>query len=175
MRNSMTRTLVTASLLAVAGMVALDGDALAQRNGRGAQYPPPRGPGHERYGGPMEVFEGPIDGPPGPPRGFRPPSLEDLERAGVTAAQRAKIEELHDGAMRRMIQIRADLGIAELDVRKSIENDHPDTNAVDAAIDRVGALRTALHKAQVHEMLAVRALLTPEQRAKLKSMAPERR
>jgi Spy/CpxP family protein refolding chaperone len=170
-------------LMALAGVAVLQSAALAQRDGRGGPglQMPGLGEYAPRPGRPQDMFEGPMqspmDGPPGPPRGFRHPSSEDLERAGVTAAQRAKIAELHDESMRRAIRIRADLGIAELDLRKLIESDHPDMDAVDGAIGRVGELRTALHKTQVKEMLAVRALLTPVQRAKLKKAieSPERR
>ena len=105
-------------------------------------------------------------GPAGP-HGFRPPPLDDLERVGLTDAQRAKIDDLHDASLRRIIRIRADLAEAELDLRALVQADAPDAGRVDAAVDRVGALRTELHRAHVKEMLAVRALLTREQRAKL--------
>src|SRR5262249_9074849 len=87
----------------------------------------------------------------------------------VTDAQRTKIEDLRDQSMRRRIQDEADLRIAELDLRKLLDADSPDAKAVDAAMDRIGGMRTALAKAQVSEMLAVRAILTPEQRAKLRA------
>jgi hypothetical protein len=182
----MKRTFVMATLLAMACVIALEGVALAQHEGRGGSAPsaPPQGTGFDRGdfpppGGPMgapgDGF-GPPGRPPGPPPGMRPPSPEELERAGVSAAQRAKIEDLHDDSMRRMIRVMADLRIAELDLHQVIERDAPAAEAVDAAIERVGELRTALHKAHVTEMLAVRALLTAEQRAKLKKSraAPER-
>ena len=170
----MKRRITMSALLTLALAVVLGTSAFAQHGdraggggpglGRGDFPPPPGRPGDEF---------GPRGGPPGPPPGMRPPSPEELERAGVTASQRAKIEVLHDDAMRRMIRLGADVRIAELDLRKEVESDDPDAAAVEAAIERVGQLRTALHKAHVMEMLAVRAVLTPEQRAKLKkSRAP---
>jgi Spy/CpxP family protein refolding chaperone len=173
----MKRRITMSAWLTLAVAVVFSTAALAQHGDRGGpggpgvgrgEFPPPGGP----MGGPGDEF-GPPGGPPGPPPGMRPPSPEELERAGVTAAQRAKIEALHDDAMRRRIRLGADVRIAELDLRKEIESDAPDTGAVEAAIERVGQLRTAMHKAHVMEMLAVRAVLTPEQRAKLKkSRAP---
>ena len=163
----MNRTLVNAALLVMASVIVLGGAAFAEPGGgreSGFDGPPP-GRGF-----------GPEGGPPRPPHGTRPPSPRDLERAGVTEAQRAKIAGLHDDFMRRTIRLIADLRIAELDLHKVIESDDPDRSAVDAAIDRVGELRTRLHKAHVGELLAVRALLTPAQRAKLERSraAPER-
>ncbi len=175
----MKRRIVMAALATFVMVAALSSAALAQHGDRGGpggphasqggpgvgrgEFPPPGGP----MGGPGDEF-GPHGGPPGPPPGMRPPSPEELERAGVTASQRAKIEALHDDAMRRRIRLGADVRIAELDLRQEIERDAPDLNTVGEAVERVGQLRTAMHKAHVMEMLAVRALLTPEQRAKLK-------
>ncbi len=178
----MKRTWIMTVLITVFCVVALESAAIAQPGGhrgregggagapmgppgfaRGDFPPPPGGP----MGGPGDEF-GPGGGPPGPPRGSRPPSPEELERIGVSAAQRAKIEALRDDSMRRTIRLMADVRIAELDLRALIESDAPDASAVEVAIDRVGGLRTAMHKAHAMEMLAVRALLTPDQRAKLK-------
>ncbi len=172
----MKRNCTMATLLALVCAIALHSAAIAQpdeRDGgaRGGPGAPRGGPGFERGDFPPPMVGpgfGPGGGPPGPPRGPRPPSPEELERIGVSAAQRAKIEALRDDSMRRTIRLMAEVRIAELDLRALIESDAPEADAVEAAIERVGGLRTAMHKAHVMEMLAVRALLTSEQRAKLK-------
>src|SRR5262245_42669929 len=57
-------------------------------------------------------------GPPSGPRGIGP---EELSQLGLTDTQRARIEALHDDAMRAAIQTDAAARIAELDLQRMIE------------------------------------------------------
>ena len=101
------------------------------------------------------------------------PRPEDLERVGLTDAQRARLGALHDANQRAMIRTEAEVRIAELDLGDLIEQDSPDARAVDAAVERVGALRLSMHKAMIAEALGVRAVLTLDQRARLRKLAKE--
>ena len=160
MNRSYRRT-VLATLLCVA---LLHGTALAQRGP--ASRPGPGGfpPGP---GGPHGEF-----GPPGPPLPPWAPRPEALERLGLSDAQRSKLQALHEANMRTMIRAEADVRIAELDLDALIQQDSPDTKAIDGAADKVGALRLSMHKATITEALGVRALLTPEQRVRLRKLGP---
>ena len=156
MNRSYRRT-VLATLLCVA---LLHGTALAQRGpasrpGPGGFPPGPGGP-HAEFGPP---------GPPPPPWALRP---EALERLGLSDAQRSKLQALHEANLRTMIRAEAEVRIAELDLDALIQQDSPDTKAIDGAADKVGALRLSMHKATITEALGVRALLTPEQRVRLR-------
>ena len=160
MNRSYRRT-VLATLL---GVALLNGTALAQhgpasRPGPGGFPPGPGGP-HGEFGSP---------GPP-PPRWA--PRPEALERLGLTDAQRSKLQALHESNMRTMIRAEAEVRIAELDLDALIQQDSPDAKAIDAAADKVGARRLSMHKAMITEALGVRALLTPEQRSRLRKMGP---
>jgi Spy/CpxP family protein refolding chaperone len=53
-------------------------------------------------------------------------------------------------------------------MRTLLEADKPDVNAVLAQADSVGALKTEARKAQLRNLLAIRALLTAEQWTDLK-------
>lgn len=159
--NPTYRGTVLATLICVA---LLHGTALAQRGpasgpGPGGFPPGPGGP-HGEFGPP---------GPPPPPWATRP---EALERLGLTDAQRSKLQALHEANMRTMIRAEADVRIAELDLDALIQQDSPDAKAIDAAADKVGALRLSMHKAMITEALGMRALLTPEQRSRLRKLAP---
>lgn len=160
MNRSYRRT-VLATLLCVA---LLHGTALAQRGpasrpGPGGFPPGPGGP-HAEFGPP---------GPPPPPWALRP---EALERLGLSEAQRSKLQALHEANLRTMIRAEAEVRIAELDLDALIQQDSPDTKAIDGAADKVGALRLSMHKATITEALGVRALLTPEQRVRLRKLGP---
>jgi len=193
----MSRTMVLATILTLACVVSLDGAALAQRASDAGRAKAPRdgraqccgdrddddgpirgmrGPGFGGPGGPPPMGGpgfgpgGPDGrgGPPPPPPGFRPPSREELDRAGVTAAQRAKLDAIRGDAQRASIRTRADLEVAELDLRDLFDGERADRVAIERAIDRVGGLRTELQKTQALAMLAARDVLSAEQRAKLR-------
>jgi Spy/CpxP family protein refolding chaperone len=112
---------------------------------------------------------------PGPRPGFGPPPFhmpppEQLEQLKLSDAQRTKLAEMRDAAERKAIPIEADLRIAELDLRRAAEGDTPDRPALDAAIDRIGALRTTLLKTRVAAWIEMRSVLTPVQRARLREL-----
>ena len=100
--------------------------------------------------------------PPGPP------PMERFEELKLTDAQRAKIETLRDAERRKTIRLDADARIAEMDLEDAIDAE----GEVAPLVDRVADLRRQILAARVATRVAVRAILTPEQRAKLKSMRP---
>ena len=95
-----------------------------------------------------------------------------MRELGLSDAQRDKMADIRDRQQRKGIQARADIALAELDLRKLMRAENPDGRAIDAQIDRLAALRAGLHKARVAAMLERRAVLTPEQRKKLREMGP---
>lgn len=96
-----------------------------------------------------------------------PPPLEELK---LTDTQRTKIEALRDTERRRTIPLEADARLAEMDLEDAIEKGG-DTSG---AIARIADLRGQILAARVATRVAVRAVLTPEQRTKLKSLRPPR-
>jgi len=142
------------------------GAALAQ--GDGGQPRPPE-PGMPRPGGPPGAGPHGEWGPPPEGRlGLRLPPPEALDRLGLNEVQRTKIDELLDSERRQAIRGEADARIAELDLQKLIEADSPDAAAVAKAIERLSAVRQEMLRAHVAAIIGLRALLTPEQRGKLR-------
>jgi Spy/CpxP family protein refolding chaperone len=90
-----------------------------------------------------------------------------LEALDLTADQKQKIEAVHERATRAGIQARADLEVAQLDLAKLMRADSPDRRAVEAQIDKIGAMRARMQKARVGVMFDTRALLTDAQKKKL--------
>lgn len=90
-----------------------------------------------------------------------------LAQLGLTDDQRTKMRGLHEAAMRKDIQRRADLQLAMLDLRKAMRADKPEAAAVNAQIDRIAKLRADAMKSRFETRMQARALLTPEQLKKL--------
>ena len=97
------------------------------------------------------------------------PPLEKLEALKLTDTQRTKIETLRDAERRKAIPLEADVRLAEMDLEDAIEQG----GATGPIVDRIASLRGQMLAARVATRVAVRAVLTPEQRAKLKTMRPE--
>ena len=178
----MKTRITIAAAIALLMVVAFAGAALAQGG------PPPDrsglpgdGPGPDGGPGAPGSGPGPGMGGPGPvePRGFGPPlgggllglrlpPPEALERLGLSDAQRAKIDSLRDVEERKAIRAEGDMRIGELDLQKLIESDKPDAAAIDAAIVRLSTIRTETLRTRAATILGIRAVLTPEQRTKLR-------
>lgn len=172
-----------AAIVFLAALV-LGGAALAQP-GPGPGGPPggppdgPNGrmgppPGRGGPGGRGERF-GPPPGMGGPGAGLMIPPPEAFERLGLSDAQRTKLEALRDGERRRAIRSDAEVRLAEMDLVKLVESDKPDATAIHQAIEHLMTLRTEQLKGRAEAVVAMRALLTPEQRAKLRRPDPDAR
>lgn len=163
--KSMRRGVLTIALLGV-----LAGVAHAQSGPPPGGGPPggPEGPGGPG-GPPMGAPRGMLGPPPfgGPGRALEIPPPEMLERLGLSDAQQKNVEALLDAAKRKLIRDDAEARIAEMDLADLIETDHPDTTAMNSAIDRITTLQSALLRTRVQTVTALRAMLTPEQRKKL--------
>ena len=101
-----------------------------------------------------------------PPHG--PPPLERFEALKLSDAQKTKIAALHAAERRKAIVLEADARLAEMDLEDAIDS------GADVAplVARVAGLRGQLLAAHTATRVAVRALLTPEQRTKLRSLPP---
>ena len=103
-----------------------------------------------------------------PPHG---PPIERLEELKLTDSQRAKIESLRDAERRKTIPLDADVRLAEMDLEDAIERG----GSTAAAVARIADLRGQILAARVATRVAVRGVLTPEQRQRLKSLGPRHR
>jgi Spy/CpxP family protein refolding chaperone len=87
---------------------------------------------------------------------------DDLE---LTKDQRKQMEDLTVNFRKEMIPLRAQMQVMKIDLQQLIRSDAKRAE-IDAKIDQIGKLRTDLQKKAVGQRLAMRALLTPEQREK---------
>jgi Spy/CpxP family protein refolding chaperone len=86
----------------------------------------------------------------------------------LTDAQREKMRDLHEAAMRKGIQRKADLEIARMDLHKLMRADAPSAQSVNTQIDKMAKMRADAQKAHFETFMQARALLTPEQLKQLK-------
>ena len=108
------------------------------------------------------------------------PPRDDRERPGIERILERHAERLQlDDATRAQIRALAEAGRAQSAPQREVLRrlhdemhalltaDAPEEAAVLAKADEIGRAETALHKERLRTMLAIRALLTPEQRREL--------
>jgi len=139
--------------LAIAG-VLLAGTAMAQPSGNG----PGEGPGFAEHRPPMEKAFGP-QGEHG--RWWNNPKV--VERLKLTEEQRKAFDGILLQHRKTLIDLRANVEKAELEMEPLMGDDQPNEAKVLAQIDKVAQARAELEKANARFLLAIRNKLTPEQ------------
>jgi Spy/CpxP family protein refolding chaperone len=94
-------------------------------------------------------------------------------RIGVDDATIKKMRATFDGAKKDGDALRKKIGVEQTTLRQMMEKDVPDEAAVMAQADKIGALGADLRKSQLRAILAVRGMLTPEQRAEVAKIRAE--
>ena len=98
------------------------------------------------------------------------------EQLNLTEAQESQMQELRFAHEKDMINLKAKLQVEKLELRKLKQADEPNKKKVYAQIEKVGAARVAMDKAQFDHQLAVGKILTDEQyKIFLKMMAKKGR
>ena len=98
---------------------------------------------------------------------------EAREKLGLTAEQTSKIKEETFEFRKARIRDRADAELKRVELENLMRADTPDQAAIDRKLDELSAARLVETKAEVHYRLAMRGVLTPEQRQKLRTMFRE--
>jgi Spy/CpxP family protein refolding chaperone len=91
--------------------------------------------------------------------GFHAPGIPNL-----TDEQQKKIETLKLSHQKEMTGYRNDMAIREAELRKYRSADKPDMVLINKTIDEIGRLYTEMQKKRVSHEMAVRNLLTDEQK-----------
>jgi len=84
----------------------------------------------------------------------------------LTTDQQAQVEAIMIEFQESNKMKKLDAKEKEVQLEKLMVADKPDEKAIMAKVDEIMALRTDLRKASIKNKLEIRALLTPEQRAK---------
>ena len=102
--------------------------------------------------------------------GHRMGILKWAEELELTPEQVKKIETVRLEMAKATIELRNQLELKQLELRELISADQPDRKRIEAKIDEIAPLRTALLKKHIEHRLAMKDVLTSEQRAKLETM-----
>ncbi len=111
--------------------------------------------------------------PQRPMRPHRPPvfNIEMLaDELELTEDQVSQINELRFAAEKNAIATRSKIELAELELKKMMQDEQPDENKIKNKIEEIGKLKTELRWTQVQNHLKIKSLLTPEQQEKLKDL-----
>jgi Spy/CpxP family protein refolding chaperone len=93
----------------------------------------------------------------------------------LTEDQQKKISDLKAAQQKAMVNFSNDLAIKKAELQKYRSADKPDMALINKTIDEIGKLRTEMEKKQVSHEMAVRDLLTEEQKTAFDLHAEYRR
>jgi Spy/CpxP family protein refolding chaperone len=96
------------------------------------------------------------------------------EKLDLNDETRAKVDAITEKSRAEAKEIRDALRKARGEMRTLLDQDEPNEKAILKQADAIARLEADAHKRRLKTMLEIRALLTPEQRAKLTSMRRER-
>lgn len=103
-------------------------------------------------------------------RGEDHPMWQHLRGLGLDEKQKEAVNAIKSRAMREMIKKRADAQIAKVELKDILGKDPVDMKAVEAKLKQREAIETDMHLSHIKTMEEVKALLTPEQKKKMKEM-----
>jgi len=89
-----------------------------------------------------------------------------LKQLDLTDAQKASIHQIRLSTKKDMIQKRADLKIARLELREKLRTDKVEIAAVESQVKKVEGLRSSLMLDRIKAFEQIKSTLTPEQRKK---------
>jgi Spy/CpxP family protein refolding chaperone len=93
--------------------------------------------------------------------------LHALKQLNLTDTQKTAIHEIMVSTKKDMIQKRADLKIAKVELGEQLRKDSVDMIAVEAQLKKVESLRTDMKLDAIKARVKVKNTLTPDQRKKL--------
>jgi Spy/CpxP family protein refolding chaperone len=88
-------------------------------------------------------------------------------RLGLTDAQQEAVAKIHEAGRARDLPLRKQLRQLRHDLKGEMMKDEPSEKAALTIVSRLGDVRTKLQSGRLSDRLAVRALLTEEQRERL--------
>ena len=118
----------------------------------------PGGPGFGMHRPPMERAMGPREGFG---RWWNNPKI--AEKLKLTDDQRKAMDQIFQEHREKLVDLRADVEKAEIEMEPLVRADQPNEQAVLAQIDKVAQARAELEKANARFLFELRGKLTPEQ------------
>ncbi|TET70131.1 MAG: periplasmic heavy metal sensor [Candidatus Zixiibacteriota bacterium] len=89
--------------------------------------------------------------------------MECGKKIGLEEAQLDKIKSIHLSSQKQIIKLRADLEIAQLELKELMHSDSPVKSKVNRKIDELSQLKAKIHKNEAGTKIDVMSTLTAEQ------------
>lgn len=152
MRSSIARIgmILAGSLLAAGAYAQMPGDGPMDGRGGATVMRGDRPPLERAFGGPG------LQG-----RWWENPQI--IDKLKLTDDQRKQFDQILQQHREHLIDLRANLEKAELQLEPLVRDDQPNESAILAQIDKVAQARAELEKANARYLLALRSKLTPDQ------------
>ena len=96
--------------------------------------------------------------------------LEHADKLGLSAEQINKIKPIHREMKKKQIRFKADLEIAQMELKEIMEVKDFDLEKATAGVKKLADMKTAQHLEMLKSMKEVRAVLTDEQFKKMHKM-----
>ena len=99
--------------------------------------------------------------------------LSHRAELGLTTAQVQGLERIRDDFQREAIKLDADQRVAQMDLAALLRAEPVDLPKVEAKVREIERLKSDLRIGRIRAVERGKAMLTPEQRAKLQALAPD--
>jgi Spy/CpxP family protein refolding chaperone len=98
--------------------------------------------------------------------------IEHADKMGLTDDQVMKMKPVHSEMQKKQARFQADRKIAEIELREIMEVKDFDLEKANAAVKKIGDIKTSHHLEMLNAMKEMRTNLTDEQFKKMKKMMP---
>jgi periplasmic protein CpxP/Spy len=98
--------------------------------------------------------------------------LQNADKIGLTDDQIQKITPIHREMQKKMIRDKADLEIAQIELKEIMDVKDFDLEKATAQVRKIEDIKTHKHLEMLKSMKEVRSILTDEQFKKMKKMMP---
>jgi Spy/CpxP family protein refolding chaperone len=98
--------------------------------------------------------------------------MQHADMMGLTDDQISKMKPMHSDMQKKQARFKADLKIAEIELRDILEVKDFDLEKASAAVKNIADIKTAHHLEMLKAMKEMRTIITDEQFKKMKKMMP---
>ncbi len=98
--------------------------------------------------------------------------IKHADKMGLSDEQVAQMKPTHNAMQKKQVRYKADVKIAELELKEILEVKDFDLEKANAAVKKIAEIKTAHHLEMLKAMKEIRTMLTDDQFKKMKKMMP---
>ena len=92
--------------------------------------------------------------------------MEKLKALGLDEKQKEAVQAVHFRTKKEMVRNRADIQVAEIELKEVLSKDPVDLKAAEAAVKKIEGVKSEMRMLHIKSMEEIKANLTPEQKKK---------